>query len=97
MSIRETFAPYVVQEVDYRALHDLIEGVFIEKFGQDAVINVSVAHFNPDLVDVTVVVAERQPEMDATALQLTDEFRREGLRVGVYVVQAARQVSGALQ
>ncbi|MFM7584961.1 MAG: hypothetical protein ACKO9F_19850, partial [Caldilinea sp.] len=78
-------------EVDYHALHDLIKDVFVEKFGQDVVIDVSVAHFNPDLIDASVVVTERQPAMDTTALQLTDALRREGLRVGVYVVQSARQ------
>ena len=49
--------------------------------------NVRVAHFNPDIIDVTVVVQIRQPEMDGTALELSEALRREGLQVAIRVTE----------
>ena len=77
-----------MQEVDYRALQQFIEAAFVEEYGQGTILDVRVAHFNPDLIDATVLVKTRQPEMDITILQLSDEFRRAGLRVGISVAQS---------
>ena len=90
MRLRELTMPYVVSEVDYSALQHFIEQVFAEKYGEVTLLDVRVAHFNPEIIDATVVVKTRLPEMDATALQLSDEFRREGLRVGIRVAQSSK-------
>jgi len=85
MRLRETAIPYVIQEVDYAALRQGIEQAFAEEYGPEMVSQVRVAHFNPDVIDVTVVVQTRQPEMDSTALALSEALRREGLRVAIRI------------
>jgi hypothetical protein len=75
-------------EIDYQALRQFIEQAFVEHYGTAEILDVRVAHFNPDVIDVTVTVSARQPEMDGTVLQLNDALRREGLRVGIRVTQA---------
>jgi len=85
MKLRETAIPYVVQEVDYAALRRVIEQAFAEEYGPEMVYQVRVAHFNPDVIDVTVVVQTRRPEMDGTALELSEALRRQGLRVAIRI------------
>ena len=85
MKLRETAIPYVVQEVDYVALRSAIEQAFAEEYGPEIVRDVRVAHFNPDIIDVTVVVDPRRPEMDDTALELSEALRRQGLRVAIRI------------
>lgn len=93
MNLRELAIPYVVSEVDYGALQHFIEQVFTEKYGEATLLDVRVVHFNPEIIDATVLVKTRLPEMDATALQLSDEFRREGLRVGIRVAQSPKKAA----
>lgn len=83
MKLREIAIPYVIQEVDYAALRRAIEQVFAEEYGPEVVRHVRVAHFNPDIIDVTVVVQIRRMEMDSTALELSEALRRQGLRVAI--------------
>jgi len=85
MRIRETALPYVVQEVDYVALREMIEQAFMGEYGAEVVRNVRVAHFNPNLIDVTVAVTSREPEMDDLALELTEMLRRQGVRVAIRI------------
>jgi hypothetical protein len=92
MKLRELAVPYVVQEVDYAALQQYIEEVFTEQYGPATVHDVRVAHFNPDVIDATVFVETRKPEMDATVIQLSEAFRREGLRVGIRVAQSPQKI-----
>jgi hypothetical protein len=92
MKMRELAVPYVLQEVDYRALQEVIAAAFVEEFGEAAILAVRVVHFNPDMIDATVLVEMRQPTMDAMALQLSDKFRREGLRVAIDV--APKETAG---
>jgi len=88
MKLRETAIPYVIQEVDYVALRGAIEQAFAEEYGPEIVRNVRVAHFNPDIIDVTIVVRSRKPEMNDTALELNEMLRRKGLRVAIRVEEA---------
>ena len=88
MKLRETAIPYVVQEVDYVALRRAIEQAFADEYGSETVYHVRVAHYNPDIIDVTVVVQIRQPEMGDTALELSEALRRQGLRVAIRIVEA---------
>jgi hypothetical protein len=85
MKLRETAIPYVIQEVDYHALRQAIEQAFAEEYGPEMIRLVRVVHFNPDIIDVTVVVQPRRPEMDSTALELSEALRRQGLRVAIRV------------
>jgi hypothetical protein len=89
MKLREPVVPYVVQEVDYVALRQAIEQVFADAYGLNAVRSVRVAHFNPNSVDVTVMVRNRQPEMDDTAMELGESLRRQGLPVAIRVTGVA--------
>lgn len=91
MKLRELTVPYVVQEIDYRALQEFIEEAFVEEYGRAFIGDVRVFHFNPDMIDATVLVKHRQPAMETTALQLSDLFRREGLLVGIDVVSLSSQ------
>lgn len=43
MKLRETAIPCVIQEVDYVALRQFIEQVFVEEYGSEAVRYVRVA------------------------------------------------------
>lgn len=85
MKLHETAIPYVVQEVDYIALRQAVEQTFAEEYGPEVVRHVRVVHFNPNIIDVTVVVQTRQPEMDGTALELSEALFRQGLRVAIRV------------
>jgi len=85
MKLRETVIPYIVQEVDYAALRQGIQQAFAEEYGSEMVRNVRVAHFNPDIIDVTVVVASRRPEMDRTVMELCEPLRRQGARVAIRI------------
>jgi len=85
MRIRETALPYVVQEVDYVALREMVEQAFVEEYGSETVRDVRVAHFNPTLIDVTVIVGSRQPGMDSLALELSEMLRRQGVRVAIRI------------
>ena len=40
---------------------------------------------NPAIIDVTVVVQERQPTMDDFALALSEALRRQGVRVAIRI------------
>lgn len=79
----QKLTPFMVQEVDYFALRDAIMRAFVEEYGPQTVHDVRVAHFNPDIIDVTIVVQNRQPEMDSTALELSELLRLQGLRVAI--------------
>jgi len=85
MKVRETVIPYVVREVDYAALRQAIQEAFVEEYGSEMVRQVRVAHFHPDIIDVTVVVASRRPEMDRTVLELSEALRRQGARVAIRI------------
>jgi len=87
MKLRETAIPYVIQEVDYATLRRAIEEVFAVEYGPEMVRSVRVAHFNPDIIDVTVVVQARWSEMGDTALELSETLRRQGLRVAIRVTE----------
>lgn len=71
------------QEIDYVALRQAVENAFTEEYGAETVARVHVAHFNPDIVDVTVLVHERTPEMDGFALALSEALRRQGVRTAL--------------
>ena len=88
MKLCEPTIPYVIQEVDYAALRQVIREAFEEAFGPDAVRSIRVAHFNPDSIDVTVVARERQPEMVAASVELGETLRRQGLPVAIRVTEA---------
>lgn len=88
MKLRELTVPYVVQEVDYAELRRALEHAFADEYGPSVVQDVRVVHFNPDVIDATVVVQARQPAMDDLALHLSELFRREGLRVAIRVAAA---------
>lgn len=87
MKLREAAIPYVIQEVDYATLRRAIEEVFAVEYGPEMVRSVRVAHFNPDIIDVTVVVQARWLEMGDTALELSETLRRQGLRVAIRVTE----------
>ena len=88
MKLREPVVPYVVQEVDYAALRQVVEQTFEDAYGLSAVRSVRVAHFNPNSIDVTVVVRDCQPEMGDTAVELGEALRRQGLPVAIRVTEA---------
>ena len=85
MKLRETVFPYGVQELDYVALRRGIEQAFAEEYGPEVVREVRVAHFNPNVIDATVVVWTRRPEMDSLALEVSEVVRRRGMRVAIRV------------
>ena len=85
MKLRETAFPYVVQEVDYVALRQVIEQAFAEEYGPEIVRDVRVAHFNPNIIDITVMVQVRRPEMDSLGLELSEVLRRQGVQVAIRV------------
>lgn len=85
MRVREIAIPYVIQEVDYDALRQVIEQAFVEEYGPEIVRDVQVAHFNPDVIDVTVVVQAREPDMDSLVLELSEVLRRQGVRVAIRI------------
>jgi translation elongation factor EF-1beta len=85
MKLREITLPYVLQEVDYTALRQAIKNAFVEEYGVGIVDNVRVAHFNPAIIDVTVMVQERQPTMDDFALALSEALRRQGVHVAIRI------------
>jgi len=85
MRRRELAMPYVIQEVDYMALRQGIKQAFAEEYGPETVRDVRVAHFNPDIIDVTVMVQNRQPEMDHLVLELSEALRRQGVRVAIRI------------
>lgn len=85
MKLREAVTPYLVQEVDYIALQRAIEQAFAGEYGPEMVRHVHVSHYNPDIIDATVVVQTRRPEMDGTAFELIEVLRRQGLRVAIRV------------
>jgi translation elongation factor EF-1beta len=85
MKLQEITLPYVIQEVDYAALRQAIAQAFAEEYGVRTADNVRVAHFNPAIIDVTVVVQERQPKMDEFALALSEALRRQGVRVAIRI------------
>lgn len=87
MKLRETAIPYLTQEVDYAALRLAIEDAFAEEYGPERVRSVRVAHFNPDIIDVTVMVQDRRPEMEDMAWELSESLRRQGLRVAIRVTE----------
>lgn len=85
MKLHEMAFPYVVQEVDYVALRQAIEQAFAEEYGPGIVQDVRVAHFNPNIIDVTVVVQARQPDMANLALELSEMLYRQGVRVAIRI------------
>ena len=66
----------------------MLEHAFADEYGLSAVQDVRVVHFNPHVIDATVLVEARQPAMNDLALHLSELFRREGLRVAVRVAEA---------
>lgn len=44
-----------------------------------------VAHFNPDIIDVTVIVQDHKPEMDTLAFALSEALRRQSVRAAIRV------------
>ena len=91
MRRRESTFPYVIQEVDYVALRQAVENAFQDEYGQNVVEHVRVAHFNPDMIDVTVVVLEQQPEMDNFALALSEALRRQGVPAAIRVTSVGSE------
>lgn len=87
MRLYQTAYPIVTQEIDYYALQEAIEETFVREYGPDAVRHVRVNHFNPYMIDATVLVQARQSGMDELALELSDELKRMGLRVGFWVTE----------
>jgi hypothetical protein len=85
MKIREASIPYVVQEIDYTALAGDIEEVFADEFGAENVVDVKIAHFNPDVIDVTIFVKQRCRDMDKAAFTLSEMLLRQGIRVAIRV------------
>jgi hypothetical protein len=86
--MRRTVAvPYVVREVDYRALREAIEQAFQEEYSPERVRHVRVAHLNPAMIDVTVTVQDRTPEMSELAVALSEAFRQQGVRVAIRVTE----------
>ena len=75
----------MVQEVDCVALREMIEQAFAEEYGSEMVRDVRVAHFNPSLIDVTVMVKSRRPEMDNLALELSEMLRQQGVRAAIRI------------
>jgi len=53
MKLRETIFPYVIQDIDYVTLGQLIEQAFEEEYGSESVRDVRVAHFNPNVISVS--------------------------------------------
>lgn len=85
MKLRELTFPYVIQEIDYVALRQAVKDAFADEYGEGIVNHVRVAHFNPNIIDVTVVAQEQQPEMDNFALALSEALRRQGIRAAIRV------------
>lgn len=85
MKLRETVLPYVIQEVDYAALRQLIKQAFVEEYRSEMVDDVRVAHFNPNMIDAVVEVKNREPGMDGLALELGEMLGREGVRVAIRI------------
>jgi hypothetical protein len=85
MKLRETVLPYVIQEVDYVALRQLIKQTFVEEYGSEMVDDVRVAHFNPNMIDAVVEVKNREPGMDGLALELGEMLGQEGVRVAIRI------------
>ena len=85
MKLRELTFPYVIHEVDYVALRQVVEDAFVDEYGEKIVDHVRVAHFNPNMIDITVLVQEQQPEMDNFALALGEALRRQDIRAAIRV------------
>ncbi len=87
MKLRESVLPYLVQEIDYTSLQRAIKQAFVDEYGAQIIKDVRVAHYNPDVIDATVSVQSREPDMDDTAMALGELFRRDGLRVAIRVTE----------
>ncbi len=85
MKLRELAIPYMIQEVDYVAVRQTVEDAFADEYGEGVVDRVRVAHFNPDMIDVTVFVHDQWPEMDSFVLALGEALRRQGIRAAIRV------------
>ena len=75
----------MIQEVDYEGLRQAVSDAFTDEYGEETVDHVRVAHFNPDLIDVTVVIQDQEPEMDTFAFALSEALRRQGVRAAIRV------------
>ena len=85
MRRREIATPSMIQDVDSMARRQAIEPACAEEYGPELVCDMRVAHFNPAIIEVTVVVQARRPAMDILALELTEGLRRQGLRVAIRI------------
>ena len=85
MKLRELAIPYMIQEVDYTAVRQTVEDAFSDEYGEGIVDHVRVAHFNPDMIDITVFVHKQSSEMDSFTLALGEALRRQGIRAAIRV------------
>ena len=88
MRLHQTGFPIVTREINYMALQEAIEETFAKEYGPEAVRHVRVHHFNPYMIDVTVFVKGKQPEMYDLAFELSEELYRQGLQVGILVKES---------
>lgn len=87
MSVLNAAIPYRFMEIDYYALREAIFDAFTLQYGSQMIKDVDLVHFNPDLIEVTVEAQNPQPEMRSYAFSLSEELRRQGLQVGIHVLQ----------
>lgn len=77
--------PSSLWEIDYGALGDFVHQAFVDEYGEDAVIDVHVVHYNPSVIDITVSMRRRTEEMWRYALQLGESLRNRGIPVAISV------------
>lgn len=86
MNLREATLPYVVQEVDYQALREMIGQIFQDEYGTEVIKEIQVNHFNPSVIDVAVGITARNPTMDSLAQNVSELLRNQGVRVAIRFV-----------
>lgn len=87
MTISQDFTTsYAIHEIDYSELRDFVYRAFEDFCGKEVVSHVEVEHFNPNIIDITVYVAQKKNnEMRKYAAELSSILDVRGIPAAVSV------------
>ena len=83
MQLHESVTPLVKREVDYEELQAFIKDLFEEKYGADTVVDVEAAKYNPDIIDITVKVKEKEYSMRSLSSSIRKYLKSQGVNTGI--------------
>jgi len=89
--VRALRSPSVtIHEVDYNELRDFVYHAFENFCGKKVVSHVEVEHFNPNIIDITVEVAQKKNnEMRKYAAELSNLLDAHGIPAAVSVKEVS--------